>query len=937
MTPPLFRTEAGGLVDRSRPLRFTFDGVAHEGFVGDTLASALLAAGVHRMSTSIRLGRPRGVLTAGWEEPDALVQVDEPFPEVLPATTLELYEGLVAHSTAGQGRLSTQRDPARYDAMHLHCEVLVVGAGPAGLAAARDAAGRGDRVVLVDDQPQVGGSLLGTGATVAGVPGGQWAEGVRAELEAMPDVRVLTRTTVLGHYDDNYLVALERRTCHLGADAPDHVSRERVWRIRAGRVVHATGAHERLLGCVGNDLPGVLLVGAARSYALRYGVLVGRRAVVMTADDAAYDAVVDLVAAGLQVAAVVDTRPGGAAPHRVARVAELGVDVRAAYGVVGVRTPVDLDLGHTGSFVAGVRIAPIEHGDVVGAATDVDADVLLLSGGWTPALSLWSHAGGTLVWDADRSAHLPGVCRQRVEVVGAAAGQPTLVDLPADAETGAAATSWLVPGEDGARDEIVVDRARDVTVGDLVRATGAGLRSLEHVKRYTTAGTGSDQGRTVGMLVAEVVAGQPDGAAIGSLPPTAARPPYVPVSFAALAGRDRGVRSDPVRVTSMQDWHVEHGAVFEDVGQWKRPWFFPRDGEEMDAAVLRESHAARTGVAFMDASTLGKIELQGADAGMFLDLLYTNLMSSLAVGSVRYGVMCRPDGMVFDDGTVLRLAQDRWLVTTTTGNAAAVLDWMEEWLQTEWPHLRVRATSVTEQWATIALVGPGSRGVLAVLSPDLAVAAEDFPFMTWRDTEVAGLPARVARISFSGELAYELHVAWWHGRALIDAVVAAGASAGITAYGTETMHVLRAEKGYPIVGQDTDGTVTPQDLGMSWIVSKKKADFIGKRSFARADTARPDRRQLVGLLPADGTTRLVEGGQVVAMAELPAPPVPMLGHVTSSYDSAALGRPFALALVAGGRARIGDRLFVTDQAFQTVPVQVVDPVLVDPEGARRDG
>jgi sarcosine oxidase subunit alpha len=356
----------------------------------------------------------------------------------------------------------------------------------------------------------------------------------------------------------------------------------------------------------------------------------------------------------------------------------------------------------------------------------------------------------------------------------------------------------------------------------------------------------------------------------------------------------------------------------------------------MEAAVLRECRAAREGVAFMDASTLGKIDVQGPDAAAFLDLLYTNMMSTLKVGMIRYGVMCRPDGMVFDDGTVIRLAQDRFLVTTTTGNAAAVLDWMEEWLQTEWPGLRAHCTSVTEQWATVALVGPRSREVLGALAPQLAVSNEDFPFMAWRETTVAGIGARVCRISFSGELAYEINVSPWHALALWEALHEAGAPYGITPYGTETMHVLRAEKGYPIIGQDTDGTVTPQDLGMSWAVSKKKPDFIGKRSYARADTVRPDRKHLVGLLPEDPAAFLPEGTQLVADSELPAPPVPMLGHVTSSYRSAALGRTFALALVKGGRERIGERLYAP-VGDRLLPVTVASPVLYDPEGARRDG
>jgi sarcosine oxidase subunit alpha len=372
------------------------------------------------------------------------------------------------------------------------------------------------------------------------------------------------------------------------------------------------------------------------------------------------------------------------------------------------------------------------------------------------------------------------------------------------------------------------------------------------------------------------------------------------------------------------------------VGQWKRPWFFPKRGEDMEAAVLRECRAARESVAMMDASTLGKIEVEGPDAGELLDRLYTNLMSSLKVGSIRYGVMCGVDGMAIDDGTVIRLADDRFLLTTTTGNAAKILDWMEEWLQTEWPHLSVRLTSVTEQWATVALVGPRSREVLGRVAPELPVDNDSFPFMTWRDAMVAGVSARVCRISFSGELAFEVNVSGWDAVTLWEALMAAGADAGITPYGTETMHVLRAEKGYPIIGQDTDGTVTPQDLGMSWIVSKKKPDFVGKRSFSRPENLRPDRKHLVGLLPVQRDVLLPEGAQLVADPELGPPPVPMLGHVTSSYRSAALEGTFALALVKGGRDRIGDTLYST-VADKLVPVTVTEPVLYDPEGARRDG
>jgi sarcosine oxidase subunit alpha len=420
---------------------------------------------------------------------------------------------------------------------------------------------------------------------------------------------------------------------------------------------------------------------------------------------------------------------------------------------------------------------------------------------------------------------------------------------------------------------------------------------------------------------------------------TTFRPPYTPVAFAALAGRVRGRRYDPERVTAVHDWHVNRGAVFEDVGQWKRPRFYPLPGEDTETAVLRECAAVRGGVGILDGSTLGKIDVQGPDSGAFLDLLYTNMMSTLKVGMVRYGVMCGVDGMVIDDGTVMRLAEDRYQAFTTTGGAAPILDWMEEWLQTEWPHLRVRLTSVTEQWHTFPVVGPKSRDVVGAVFGDLDVSNDAFPFMAWRDTELDGVHVRVGRVSFSGELAYEVNVMGWYATTLWERLIDAGAPHGITPYGTETMHVLRAEKGFPIIGQDTDGTVTPQDLGMNWVVSKKKVDFLGKRSFTRSENLSPARKQFVGLLPVDAETVLPEGSQIIEAPEdgVPPPiPVPMLGHVTSSYRSAALGRPFALALVKGGHARIGDTLSVPVDGT-LVPVEVTRSVLFDPEGARRDG
>ncbi|MGW1538018.1 glycine cleavage T C-terminal barrel domain-containing protein, partial [Streptomyces aureus] len=802
------------------------------------------------------------------------------------------------------------------------------------------AARSGARIVLADDQPESGGSLLGTAEHL------DWVADVTGQLDNAPEVRVLRRTTVFGHYDDNHLLAVERRTNHLGADAPGHVSRERVWRIRARRVVLATGAHERSLAFADNDRPGVMLAASARTYVNRYGVLPGRQAVVLTTNDSAYAAALDLAAAGADIAAIVDTRP---APGEWAeRARQAGIEVMAGHAVTGTKG---------GTRLTAVTVA--RYGES-GGQREFTADLLLVSGGWNPVAHLFSQSGGTLRYDEELGSFVPDTCRQAVEVAGSASGvldpaevlaqgaaagaraveaegfsprQPSLPPVAARPRPTPAMHVYAVPGApDTPR---FVDLQRDVTVDDLARATGAGLRSVEHTKRYTTAGTANDQGKTSGALAGGVVA-ELLGVDVSALGTTTFRPPYTPVSFAALAGRDRGALSDPVRTTAFHEWHVAHGALFENVGQWKRPWYYPRDGEDREAAVLRECAAARDGVALMDASTLGKIDVQGPDAGVFLDRLYTNMMSTLKVGMIRYGVMCRPDGMVFDDGTVIRLAQNHFLVTTTTGNAAAVLDWMEEWQQTEWPGLKVHCTSVTEQWATVALVGPRSRDVLGALAPQLAVGKDDFPFMAWRETTVAGIGARVCRISFSGELAYEINVSPWEALTLWQALHEAGSPYGITPYGTETMHVLRAEKGYPIIGQDTDGTVTPQDLGMGWAVSKKKPDFIGRRSYARADSVRPDRKHLVGLLPEDPGTFLPEGTHLVADSELPAPPVPMLGHVTSSYRSAALGRTFALALIKGGRDRIGERLYAP-VGDRLVPVTVASPVLYDPEGARRDG
>jgi sarcosine oxidase, subunit alpha len=952
------RLATGGSIDRTLTLGFVFDGIAYTGHPGDTLASALLANGVRRVATSIRLGRPRGIVAADVSEPNALVQIEEPFPEpMLLATSIELYEGLAARSLPGRGRLAAHPDPARYDAVHAHCDLLVVGAGSAGLSAALTAARAGARVLVVDEQPAAGGSLTGSSNRHDGQAASEWVSGVLGELAGYPDARVLTRTTAFACYDDGYVLAVQRRTDHLGAAAPRHVSRQRIWRIRARHVVLASGAHERPVAFADNDRPGIMLAGAARSYLHRYGVLAGREVVLFTTNDSAYAAALDLADAGAQVISVVDARPQLPA-GLAAQCQRRGISVRPGQVVTGTTGTDHV----TGAILAPRGVRPRAAGRR-GADEMLQCDLLLISGGWNPAVHLFCQAGGSLRFDPAIQAFVPGSAIGWLSTAGAVSGDLTFAGALSAGEAAARAALvrlemkppgpttwpiaaveppatrpaalWSVPGADGWQQSAFIDQQRDATVSDVVGAIGAGLRSGEHVKRYTTIGTAHDQGKTSGVLALGILA-EALGNDLDELQPTSFRPPYSPVSFAALAGRERGELYDPVRVTAIHPWHVAHRAIFEDVGQWKRPRYYPRLGESTEQATARECRAVRERVGLMDGSTLGKIDVQGPDSGALLDRIYTGLISNLKVGSVRYGVMCGVDGMVIDDGTVARLAEDRFLLTTTTGNAARILDWMEEWLQTEWPGLRVSLTSVTEHWATIPLAGPRSRDVLSSVSPGLDVSSTAFPFMTWRNAVIAGVPGWVARISFSGGLAYEVNVVAWHAQAVWEALIEAGQPFGITPYGTEAMHVLRAEKGYPIIGQDTDGTQTPHDLGLSWAVSKKKADFIGKRSFALPENQRADRKQLVGLLPADPAALLPEGGQVVATADIRDSPVPMLGYVTSSYHSATFGRTFALALVRSGRDRIGQTLYVP-LADTLVRVTVTDSVLFDKEGARRDG
>ncbi len=598
-----------------------------------------------------------------------------------------------------------------------------------------------------------------------------------------------------------------------------------------------------------------------------------------------------------------------------------------------------------------------------GRAAALDCDLLAVSGGWNPNVQLYAQARGRLRLDPDLAALTPDDADAAVECAGAANGNFLLSACLAEGEaaglraaalcgfgagrserqTAAAPAGQTQPAaaappippvlSAGNRRRAFVDLHNDVTAADIVLAAREGYAVPEHLKRYTTLGMGTDQGKT-GNLAGLALLAAATGQSLTATAPTTFRPPYAPVSYGLLAGRERGVLADPVRVTPMHDWHVAAGAVFEDVGQWKRARYYPRPGEEMAAAVRRECLAARDRAALLDASTLGKIEVSGPDAARFLDRIYINRWDNLAVGACRYGVMCREDGMVFDDGVGTRIAPDRFLLTTTTGNAGPVLDWLEEWLQTEWTDLDVFCNSVTEEWANATLVGPRARDVLQALAPDLALDTAEFSFMRMRDAEIAGIPARIFRISFSGELSYEINVPSDFGPAQWQRLMAAGAPYGIAPYGTESMHVLRAEKGFLLIGQETDGSVTPLDLGLGGMIAWDK-DFLGRRSLKRGDTARADRKQLVGLLPEDPAAILPEGAQLVAEPG-GSPPMPMIGHVTSSYYGARIGRGFALALVAGGRARHGEKVWAP-LPDRIVAARICPPVFYDPDGSRRDG
>ncbi|MBN9236508.1 sarcosine oxidase subunit alpha [Mesorhizobium hungaricum] len=992
-----FRISNAGRLTPAKTARFTFDGKAFTGVEGDTLASALLANGVHLVGRSFKYHRPRGFLSAGAEEPNALVEIARDGARKTPnvrATVQELYDGLVAksqnrwpslsfdvgavnnlaspmfsagfyyktfmwpksawknfyepniRSAAGLGVAPDQPDPDHYASRFAHCDVLVLGGGAAGLAAALAAAETGARVIVADEQAEFGGALrFESGARIEGQAGWAWAQGAVARLKAMDNVRVLSRTTAFGYYAQNFVGLVERAGDHLANPGHD-LPRERLWQMRAKRVVLATGAIERHMVFADNDRPGVMLASAARTYLNHYGVAVGRNVGVYTANDSAYAAAIDLKKAGVNVAAIVDLRdnPSGALIDQ-ARAA--GIEIHDGRAVVRVGGKLR---------VSSMTVQP-KNG---GGERAIAIDALLMSAGWTPSVHLFSQSRGKVAFNEDKR-FVPGTYAQDCVSVGACNGTDGLaasVDegyaagVKAAKEAGGKAAKAAKPkvevGETWSRGMLgsapgagpdttvkaFVDFQNDVTAKDIRQAVREGMRSIEHVKRFTTNGMATDQGKTSnmhGLAIAADMLGKP----IPEVGLTTFRAPYTPVTFGAIVNHARGPLFDPTRRTPMHGWAEKHGAVFEDVGQWKRAWYFPRAGEDMHAAVDRECVTVRKTAGLFDASTLGKIEVVGPDAAKFMELLYTNPWEKLEPGRCRYGIMLREDGFIYDDGVVGRLAPDRFHVTTTTGGAARVMNMMEDYLQTEFPHLNVWLTSISEQWAVIAVQGPKSRDIIAPLVEGIDMSDEALPHMSVREGKICGVPTRLFRMSFTGDRGFEVNVPADYGQAVWEALWAEGQKHGASAYGTEAMHVLRAEKGYIIVGQDTDGTVTPNDAGLDWAVGKKKADFVGIRGMMRPDLVAKGRKQLVGLKTKDPKVVLEEGAQIVDNPNQPVP-MKMLGHVTSSYWSQNCGRSIALALVAGGRDRMGETLYVP-MPDRVIEVEVTGMVFFDEKGERLNG
>ena len=993
------RIKTRGFVDQTSRISFKFNNKTYYGFKGDTLASALLANNVHLVGRSFKYHRPRGIMTAGSEEPNAIVQINDGTALTEPnvrATEVEIYEGLEASSqncwpsvhfdigginnllspllpagfyyktfmwpasfwekyeyfirkSAGLGKSPTQPDPDIYEHQYIHCDVLVIGSGISGIIAAKTAAKNGLKTLLIEEKPILGGSTIYKEDNEVFLDNeipSKWLSNQINDLEKLENLEIKTRTSVAAYHGYNYILARENLTDHLPIHERKDKIRQKLLKIRAKKVVTSTGALERPLIFNNNDRPGILLASALKRYADLFGVACGEKNILFTNNDSAYETALSFIDKGIKLEAIIDIRENPNS-ELVKKVEENQIEIFKGYTLVDTS-------GYRRINKISIMQLSKDGQNVVGNKIEISCDCLGMSGGWTPAVHLFTQSGGKLSFREEDQVFIPKTYPSKQISIGSCNGDFSLnsiiKNIPNQLKEFFAVSStefdnldiksnedltkrniWLLPSDKViGKTKPFVDYQNDATAKDIKLALREGFRSIEHVKRYTTTGMGTDQGKLGNMHALGIIA-DTAGVKMGELGTTTFRPPYTPLTFGTIVGRNVGEFFDIFRKTPMHDWHVQNNAEFENVGQWKRAWYYPKDNENMYQAVQRESKAARESAGILDASTLGKIDIQGTDASEFLNRVYTNAWSKLAIGKCRYGLMLNEDGMVYDDGVTTRLDENHYIMTTTTGGAANVLGKLEDYLQTEWPELDVHLTSVTDHYATASICGPNSKKILQKIIPDMDLSDENFPHMSFKNSEIDNVKCRIMRISFTGEHSYEINIPASYGKSLWEKCMEAGKEFNITPYGTETMHLLRAEKGFIIVGQDTDATLTPIDLQMDWIVSKKKYDFIGKRSLYRSDTIREDRKQLVGLLTDDPNEVLEEGAQIVA--DTNKKPIEMLGHVTSSYFSPNLNKSIALEVVRGGKKMLGQKLIIPMEN-KNINVTVSDPVFLDKENKR---
>ena len=986
-------------IEKNKIINFFFDGKKYQGYEGDTLASALLGNNIHLVGRSFKYHRPRGIVSAGSEEPNGIVQLEtneytEPNRRV---TEIQLYEGLKAFSqnnwpninfdfgaindllspffpagfyyktfmwppkfwktyeffirhAAGLGKSPKKDDPHKYEHFHYHCDLLVVGSGVSGLYTAEIAARNNLKVLLIEQENEIGGEILtnlGENTKINNTLINEWKNNVINNLKNFSNVKIVSNTTCFAYFHYNLLLAIQDLEPENGL-TKTHEIRQRIWKIRSKKVVLATGAIERPIIFNNNDRPGIMLSNSARKYLNKFGVAVGKNLVFFTNNDSAYETAIDYFQRGVNIQAIVDVR-SETNGHFPKKAKELGITILNGYEISNT----------TGRLrVKEVKLKKLSsnYRDENNSSITIKCDTICVSGGWTPTVHLFTQSKGKLKYRNFDGSFIPEEAFQNTLCVGSCNGDYSLHKIlellpkkvnnflnisennssenenykTIEVLNGDHQNIWITSKEKISKTKMFVDFQNDVTAKDIKLALKEGFQSIEHVKRYTTTGMATDQGKTSNVNALGIIS-ELSNTDISELGTTTFRLPYTPVTFGALAGRHVKEFFDLERTTPMHDWHIKNGALFEDVGQWKRAWYYPKNKENLSSALNREVKATRDSLGILDASTLGKIDIQGRDVSEFLNRIYTNAWSKLEIGKCRYGVMLGDDGMVIDDGVTTRLGEYHYLMSTTTGNAASVLSKLEDWLQTEWPELEVYLTSVTEQYGTISLNGPNSRKLMQKLNADYDFSKENFSHMSFKNINLCGVECRVMRISFTGELCYEINVPSGFAKYLWEICIEKGQEFNITPYGTEAMHVLRAEKGFIIVGQETDGSVTPIDLDMDWIVSKKKYDFVGKRALNRSDTIKKDRKQLVGLKTKDPNKVLEEGAQLVeALTTLP---MKMVGHVTSSYFSPNLDRSFALALIKGGLEKKGKKLFAPMEN-ETIEVEITDPVFIDPENVR---